>query len=168
MSFQTLPLYNLLTQCLLLVTLYDFVRQLIDISKLLSIGLAAAAATLGAMYVDARYSIRSDLSHVLAARKVEKGQVSLRVIHQMGIITLDDTDTRWHEARDERHLYYRFKNQARAMPDRVYLLYDDRSYTFRKLEQGTSTIKMNETWHLLLCMHILKTQFLFFTQLSID
>lgn len=95
MSFQTLPLYNLLTQCLLLVTLYDFVRQLIDISKLLSIGLAAAAATLGAMYVDARYSIRSDLSHVLAARKVEKGQVSLRVIHQMGIITLDDTDTRW-------------------------------------------------------------------------
>lgn len=47
------------------------------------------------MYVDARYSIRSDLSHVLAARKVEKGQVSLRVIHQMGIITLDGTDTRW-------------------------------------------------------------------------
>lgn len=47
------------------------------------------------------------------------------------------------------------------MPDRVYLLYDDRSYTFRELEQGTSTIKMNETWHLLLCMHILKTQLFF-------
>lgn len=34
------------------------------------------------------------------------------------------------------HLYYRFEEKAKATPDRIFLYFEDKTYTFRQVEQG--------------------------------
>ena len=34
------------------------------------------------------------------------------------------------------HIYYRFKERAKEEPDRVFLIFEDKKFTFRQLEQG--------------------------------
>lgn len=42
--------------------------------------------------------------------------------------------------RQRAHLYYRFQEKANATPDRVFLIFEDKTYTFRQLEQGMGCV----------------------------
>lgn len=39
------------------------------------------------------------------------------------------------------YLYYRLKEKAKSTPDRVFLVYEERNYTFRQLETGSGRQK---------------------------
>lgn len=42
------------------------------------------------------------------------------------------------ESKDREHIYYHFRDKAKATPDRVFLVFEGRKYTYRQLEIGKS------------------------------
>ena len=40
------------------------------------------------------------------------------------------------ESKDREHIYYHFRDKAKATPDRVFLVFEGRKYTYRQLEVG--------------------------------
>ncbi|KAG0185460.1 hypothetical protein DFQ28_009287 [Apophysomyces sp. BC1034] len=53
---------------------------------------------------------------------------------------------------DQVHLYYRFKEKAKSTPDRVFVYFENKQYTFRQLEKAS-----NRLAHWLLSQHVKKT-----------
>ncbi|KAI9311163.1 hypothetical protein BX666DRAFT_1067716 [Dichotomocladium elegans] len=81
------------------------------------------AGILGAMYLDAKCLIRSDLHQLMTARHVLN-------LHTQA------------EASDTEHIYYRFRKNAKAQPDRVFLVFEGRKYTYRQLEATSNRLVM--------------------------
>ncbi|CDS11756.1 hypothetical protein LRAMOSA04019 [Lichtheimia ramosa] len=76
---------------------------------------------LGAMYLDAKYAIRYDLHMLNSVRTVLKK-------HQEA------------ESKDREHIYYHFRDKAKATPDRVFLVFEGRKYTYRQLEIASNRL----------------------------
>ncbi|KAI9482512.1 hypothetical protein BDB00DRAFT_933901 [Zychaea mexicana] len=82
---------------------------------------SAAAAVLGGMYLDAKYAIRNDLTHFRA--------VGTAIINHLRV-----------ERQDKIHLYYHFRDKAKSMPNRVFLIFEGRAYTYRQLELSSNRL----------------------------
>ncbi|KAI8147282.1 hypothetical protein BJV82DRAFT_664529 [Fennellomyces sp. T-0311] len=95
-----------------------------------TLGIVAAAAALGGMYLESQFSIRNDLRHF---RSVKTALAK----HQQA------------ERDDTIHLYYRFREKAKATPDRVFLIFEGHKYTYRQLETAS-----NRLAHWLLAQHV--------------
>ncbi|KAI8147283.1 hypothetical protein BJV82DRAFT_648107 [Fennellomyces sp. T-0311] len=80
-----------------------------------------AGAVLGGMYLNAKYSIANDLTHFRA--------VGTALINHLRV-----------ERQDKMHLYYHFRDKAKATPDRVFLIFEGRTYTYRQLELASNRL----------------------------
>ncbi|KAI9260743.1 hypothetical protein BDA99DRAFT_513101 [Phascolomyces articulosus] len=82
---------------------------------------AVAAAVLGGYYLEDKLALRSDL---MQYRSVKNAMTSLQKAVQ----------------EDKVNMYYRFRDHAKATPDRVFLIFEGRSYTFRQLELASNRL----------------------------
>ncbi|KAF7723015.1 hypothetical protein EC973_002431 [Apophysomyces ossiformis] len=98
------------------------------------VGVAAAGigGLLGSMYLDSRLLLSRDW-------------------HQMRTGLAAQLYIRYWTWSDRLHLYYRFKDKAKATPDRVFVYFENKQYTFRQLEKAS-----NRLAHWLLAQHVKK------------
>ncbi|KAG2217038.1 hypothetical protein INT45_002375 [Circinella minor] len=84
-------------------------------------GTLAVAGILGTMYLDSNYYITKDLKSLWELIK---------------------TFSKFKKAQreDKMHIYYRFKERAKEEPDRVFLIFEDKKFTFRQLEQASNQL----------------------------
>ncbi|KAI8976924.1 hypothetical protein BDB01DRAFT_801906 [Pilobolus umbonatus] len=83
---------------------------------------AAGVGTLvGSMYLDAKYLLAYDVHQMIS------GGLSF-LYHYI-----------W-EYQDRLHFYYRFKDRAKATPDKTFVIFEGRSYTYRKLEKDSNRL----------------------------
>ncbi|KAI9260744.1 hypothetical protein BDA99DRAFT_560803 [Phascolomyces articulosus] len=81
-----------------------------------------AAAVLGSIYLaESQFSIRNDLRHFRSVSTALKNHGSV-------------------EREDKIHLYYRFRDRAKATPHNVFLVFEGRSYTYRELELASNRL----------------------------
>ncbi|KAI8328442.1 hypothetical protein BC941DRAFT_444963 [Chlamydoabsidia padenii] len=82
---------------------------------------ASVGSILGAMYLDSRFSLSADLNLIKNGLEIRK--TSERIIQD-----------------GQLNIYYLFKEKAKATPDRVFLVFEDKEYTFRELEKASNKI----------------------------
>ncbi|KAI8147280.1 hypothetical protein BJV82DRAFT_700807 [Fennellomyces sp. T-0311] len=80
-----------------------------------------AAAVLGTMYLDSRFSVTKDFGRIWRLIKIF-------------------SKSRRGEREDRMHIYYRFKERAKEDPDRVFLIFEGETYTFRQLEEASNRL----------------------------
>ncbi|KAI8143898.1 hypothetical protein BJV82DRAFT_609800 [Fennellomyces sp. T-0311] len=105
-----------------------------DPDSLLTIASAGLGGLLGSMYLDARLLLNRDFHQLRAG-------AASQIYHRLWT---------W---QDRLHLYYRFKDKAKAYPNRVFVIFEGKSYTFRQLEKAS-----NRLAHWLLAHGIQKKQ----------
>ncbi|KAI7853485.1 hypothetical protein BDC45DRAFT_536190, partial [Circinella umbellata] len=80
-----------------------------------------ATAVLGGMYLGSKHSVVNDMTHLRA----------------MGTVLINHRRV---EKQDKIHLYYHFRNKAKAYPDRIFLIFEGRTYTYRQLELASNRL----------------------------
>ncbi|KAL1935617.1 hypothetical protein VTP01DRAFT_4757 [Rhizomucor pusillus] len=83
--------------------------------------LPAAAALLGGMYVDAHCRVRKDLSSLYTLLAT--------------VLTFKSK-----ERQNQLHFYYRFQEKFKATPDRVFIVFEDKKYTYRQIEEASNRL----------------------------
>ncbi|KAI9493492.1 hypothetical protein BDB00DRAFT_373773 [Zychaea mexicana] len=103
-----------------------------DPDSLLTVASAGLGGLLGSMYLDARLLLSRDLHQIRAG-------AASQIYHRLWT---------W---QDKMHLYYRFKAKAKEHPQRVFVIFEGKAYTFRQLE-----IASNRLAHWLLAQNVKK------------
>ncbi|KAI8388047.1 uncharacterized protein BYT42DRAFT_611126 [Radiomyces spectabilis] len=92
-----------------------------DTESLLSIAAAGAGGLIGSMYLDARLLLGRDWNQIRAG-------AAAQIYHRIWT---------W---QDKLHFYYRFKDKAKAYPNRIFVIFEDKQYTFRQLEKASNRL----------------------------
>ncbi|KAI8338476.1 hypothetical protein BC941DRAFT_494154 [Chlamydoabsidia padenii] len=90
-------------------------------NSLLPIAAAGVGSFIGSMYVDSRLLLGRDFHQI-------KAGAAAMVYHKL-----------W-TYQDKLHYYYRFRERAKADPNRVYVYFEGKSYTFRQLEKASNRL----------------------------
>ncbi|ORX45313.1 acetyl-CoA synthetase-like protein [Hesseltinella vesiculosa] len=89
-----------------------------DVLKKTAIGVGGV---LGSMYLNSKFNVGGDLSVIMRGLKIKR-------------IATEK------QRKGEMHAYYLFKDKAKANPHRVFLVFEDRSYTFLQIEQASNRL----------------------------
>ncbi|CAO3638255.1 unnamed protein product [Cunninghamella echinulata] len=81
----------------------------------------ATAGILGAMYLNAKFNICNDLKTIYRGIKIKSELVKL--VQEKRI-----------------NIYYRFKEKAKENPNRVFLIFEDKAYTFLDIERASNQL----------------------------
>ena len=102
-----------------------------------------AAAVLGSIYLENKLALRNDWRPYNSIKSALTKLVSfvliiilmsVYLINYSYILLLNSLQKAVRE--DKLNMYYRFRDHAKATPNRVFLIFEGRSYTFRELELG--------------------------------
>ncbi|KAI9269276.1 hypothetical protein BDA99DRAFT_504049 [Phascolomyces articulosus] len=92
-----------------------------DPDSLWTIASAGLGGLLGSMYLDSRLLLNRDFHQIRAG-------AASQLYHRLWT---------W---QDKLHLYYRFKAKAKAYPNRVFVIFEGKEYTFRQLEVASNRL----------------------------
>ncbi|KAJ8657286.1 hypothetical protein O0I10_007102 [Lichtheimia ornata] len=86
-----------------------------------TVATAVAGGVLGGYILDSSTHIRNDF-------------------HQLRVALGSALKVRAAIRQQREHLYYRFEEKAKATPDRIFLYFEDKTYTFRQVEQASNRL----------------------------
>ncbi|KAI8975640.1 hypothetical protein BDF20DRAFT_914530 [Mycotypha africana] len=90
-------------------------------SDVLPVVAAGLAGLLGSMYVDAKFLLSKDI------HQLRSGAAATLALKVWGF-------------QDKLHFYYRFKEKAKAHPDKIFVMFEGRKYTFREVEKASNKL----------------------------
>ncbi|CAO3696170.1 hypothetical protein G6F70_006909 [Rhizopus microsporus] len=82
---------------------------------------AGLGGLFGTMYLDSRYLLSRDF-------------------HQLKAGLLANLSIRLWELQDKTHYYFRFKEKAKANPDKLFVMFEGKGYTFRHIEKASNRL----------------------------